>query len=184
MDIEQHYIDLYKVMHQDKRNYQGISLMKETPNIANIVLETNSHTVLDYGCGKGNQYIESHLNILFHIPDDNIFMYDPGFDEHKKLPDRKFDGVISTDVMEHIHQDECDKVLEEIFAYAEHSVFFTISCNPAKKHFPDGTNYHVNCKPEEWWFATIKRLKPKHLKVWLIFPSFKGIIKYDKEETR
>ena len=68
MDIEQHYIDLYRVMHQDKRNYQGISLMKETPNIANIVLETNSHTVLDYGCGKGNQYIESHLNLsLIHI---------------------------------------------------------------------------------------------------------------------
>ena len=79
MDIEQHYIDLYRVMHEDKRNYQGISLMKETPNIANIVLETNSHTVLDYGCGKGNQYIESHLNILFHIKDENIYMYDPCF---------------------------------------------------------------------------------------------------------
>ncbi|NDB30342.1 hypothetical protein EB151_12450, partial [archaeon] len=88
MDIEQHYIDLYKVMHQDKKNYQGVSLHKETSNIANIVMETNSQTVLDYGCGKGNQYIESHLNVLFHISDDNIFMYDPGFKEHSKLPDR------------------------------------------------------------------------------------------------
>ena len=35
MDIEQHYIDLYKVMHQDKKNYQGVSLHKETSNIAN-----------------------------------------------------------------------------------------------------------------------------------------------------
>ena len=26
MDIEQHYIDLYKVMHEDKKNYQGVSL--------------------------------------------------------------------------------------------------------------------------------------------------------------
>ena len=47
MDIEQHYIDLYKVMHQDKKTYQGVSLHKETPNIANIVLITNSETVLD-----------------------------------------------------------------------------------------------------------------------------------------
>ena len=63
MDIEQHYLDLYKVMHQDKKTYQGISLQKEIPNIANLVLVTNSETVLDYGCGKGNQYIQSHSNI-------------------------------------------------------------------------------------------------------------------------
>ena len=42
MDIEQHYIDLYKVMHEDKKTYQGVSLHKEIPNIANLVLITLS----------------------------------------------------------------------------------------------------------------------------------------------
>ena len=164
MDIEQHYIDLYRVMHEDKRNYQGISLMKETPNIANIVLETNSHTVLDYGCGKGNQYIESHLNILFHIPDDNIFMYDPGFDEHKKLPDRKFDGVISTDVMEHIPEEIIPKTLNQIFERAEKFVYLAICTRPAIAILPNGENAHCTVEKPDWWEPHI--IKANKNKVW------------------
>ena len=160
MNIEQHYIDLYKVMHQDKRNYQGISLMKETPNIANIVLETNSHTVLDYGCGKGNQYIESHLNILFHIPDDNIFMYDPGFDEHKKLPDRKFDGVISTDVMEHIPEEELPESLELIFSKATKFVYLAICTSPSMATLPNGENAHCTLEDIDWWKEIVNRYRP------------------------
>mgnify|MGYP001249567670 CR=1 FL=1 len=53
---------------------------------------------------------------------------------------------------------------------------------PAKKCFPDGTNYHVLCRPEEWWFANIKRLKPKDLTVWLFFWSMKGVIILNAEK--
>ena len=95
MKIENKYINLYKEMHEDSRNYQGVSLDKEIPNIANLVLSTASTTVLDYGCGKGNQYKQSNSNILFHILDENLFLYDPAYKEHNTLPDRKFDGVIS-----------------------------------------------------------------------------------------
>ena len=129
MDIEQHYIDLYRVMFTKiKRIIICKFIERNSEHWINIVLETNSHTVLDYGCGKGNQYIESHLNILFHIPDDNIFMYDPGFDEHKKLPDRKFDGVISTDVMEHIPEEIIPKTLNQIFERIKRSSYILSIC--------------------------------------------------------
>ena len=160
----------------------GTSIRRHTTEFVNFCKSYKPETVLDYGCGKGFQYTRHNLHKLAGIEIPTL--YDPAIKEFEQKPVGKFDSVLCTDVMEHIHQDECDEVLQEIFGYANHSVFFTISCNPAKKHFPDGTNYHVNCKPEEWWFATIKRLKPKHLKVWLIFSSWKGIIKYDKEETR
>lgn len=174
----------YKNAHSDTIHLQmtGTSIRRHTREFINFCKTYIPSTVLDYGCGKGHQYTKHNLHELANI--NMPTLYDPAIPQFSRLPQGTFDSVICTDVMEHIHQDECDKVLEEIFAYADHSVFFTISCNPAKKHFPDGTNYHVNCKPEEWWFATIKRLKPKHLKVWLIFSSWKGIIKYDKEETR
>ena len=160
----------------------GTSIRRHTREFVNFCKTYIPNTVLDYGCGKGYQYTEHNIHLLADIPMPTL--YDPAIPEFSELPKGTFDSVICTDVMEHVHMDKCDETLLEIFSKSKHSVFFTISCNPAKKHFPDGTNYHVNCKPEEWWFATIKRLKPKHLKVWLIFPSFKGIIKYDKEETR
>ena len=47
MKIENKYIKLYTEMHQDDRTYQGVSLDKEIPNIANLVLTTSSMTVLD-----------------------------------------------------------------------------------------------------------------------------------------
>ena len=68
MKIEKKYIKLYKEMHQDDRTYQGVSLDKEIPNIANLVLRTSSMTVLDYGCGKGNQYKQSNSCLLYTSP--------------------------------------------------------------------------------------------------------------------
>ena len=172
----------YVWVHENTTTMSGRTTVRNKDIIKEVIDRINPVNVLDFGCGKGWQYTRQNVHEYWGIPMPTL--YDPAIAEFSKLPQGTFDSVICTDVMEHIHQDECDKVLEEIFAYADHSVFFTISCNPAKKSFPDGTNYHVNCKPEEWWFATIKRLKPKHLKVWLIFSSWKGIIKYDKEETR
>jgi hypothetical protein len=173
----------YKDIHKARWGVMtGTSIRRHTTEFTNFCRSYKPKTILDYGCGKGLQYTEHKMHEAAGIPMPTL--YDPGVEGLDKKPTGIYDSVICTDVMEHIHQEECDKVLEEIFNYASHSVFFTISCNPAKKHFPNGTNYHVNCKPEEWWFATIKRLKPKHLKVWLIFPSFEGIIKYDKEKTR
>ena len=173
----------YRHIHKVKLGVMtGTSIRRHTRAFINFCKSYKPKTVLDYGCGKGLQYTKYKLHEQGNIPMPTL--YDPAVKEFERKPMGYYDSVVCTDVMEHIHPEECDAVLEEIFNYANHSVFFTISCNPARKHFPDGTNYHVNCKPEEWWFATIKRLKPKHLKVWLIFPSFKGIIKYDKEETR
>jgi|TARA_B100001059_G_C17838367_1_gene589960 cyclopropane fatty-acyl-phospholipid synthase-like methyltransferase len=151
MDIEQHYIDLYRSMHEDKNTYQGVSLFKETPNIANIVLITNSQTVLDYGCGKGSQYTDSHLNILFHINDENIYMYDPGFPEHENIPEDKFDGVISTDVLEHIPEEIVPKILDEIYSKANKFVYLAICTRLAQAILPNGENAHCTVKEPDWW---------------------------------
>ena len=151
MKIENKYINLYKEMHEDSRNYQGVSLDKEIPNIANLVLSTASTTVLDYGCGKGNQYKQSNSNILFHVKDENIFLYDPGFKEHDTLPDRTFDGVISTDVLEHIPEKVIPKTLNQIFERADKFVYLAICTRLAHAILPNGENAHCTVKEPDWW---------------------------------
>lgn len=167
--------------HPTKAMMTGTSIRRHPGSFKAFCSVFKPKSVLDYGCGKGYQYTEHKIHEEANIPMPTL--YDPAVKGLHRKPTGQYDSVICTDVMEHIHPDDCDTTLIEIFSYAKQSVFFTISCNPAKKYFEDGTNYHVNCKPEEWWFATIKRLKPAHLSIWLIFPSFQGIIKYDKEEN-
>lgn len=184
-----HYLDSkglieeYKVVHKKHKGVMsGSSIRRHLDYLEEFIKDTKPTSVLDYGCGKGLQYHRYKIHEEFNFPMPTL--YDPGYEKYDIRPQEPHDVVFCTDVMEHVHPDMCEATLIDIFRFAKHGVFFTISCQPARKHFSDGTNYHVNCKPEEWWFATIKRLKPSHLKVWLIFPSFKGIIKYDEEETK
>ena len=160
------YLEQAKLMHQNPKYWKGHMIKKYMPQIEEVIKEHNidTNSILDYGCGKGNQYIESHLNILFHIPDDNIFMYDPGFDEHKKLPDRKFDGVISTDVMEHIPEEIIPKTLNQIFERAEKFVYLAICTRPAIAILPNGENAHCTVEKPDWWEPHI--LKANKNKVW------------------
>lgn len=176
-------VEAYKFIHRKiKGVMSGSSIRRHLDYLEEFIKDTKPTSVLDYGCGKGLQYHKHKIHEEFNFPMPTL--YDPGVDEYDVRPKEPHDVVFCTDVMEHIHPDMCEATLIDVFRFAKHGVFFTISCQPARKHFPDGTNFHVNCKPEEWWFATIKRLKPSHLKVWLIFPSFKGIIKYDEENTK
>lgn len=146
-------LDQYRAMH-DAGHFKGMSILKHVLEIADLVRETNTQTLLDYGCGSGNQYSvgECHLYWGGILPS----LYDPASSNHNKRPDCKFDGVICTDVAEHIPENEIDDFLNDVFGYANKFVFITICTRPAKKSLPDGRNAHLTVKPKEWWIDKIK----------------------------
>ena len=53
-----------------------------------------------------------------------------------------YDGVISTDVLEHIPEEDIPWVLDDLFAQAKTFIYAVAACYPAKKIMPDGTNAH------------------------------------------
>jgi hypothetical protein len=63
----------------------------------------------------------------------------------------KFDGVICTDVLEHVENP--DEVLDELFGYADRFLFMTISCRPSNenKKLLDGRGLHISVFPPHWW---------------------------------
>ena len=83
-------------------------------------------------------------------------LYDPAVDEFSAKPRGKFDGVICTDVAEHVPEDEVDVFLSDVFSHARKFVFITICTRPAKKLLPDGRNCHLTVKPATWWLRTIE----------------------------
>lgn len=160
-DVHRQVIDygkLYTAMHEDRpKLFAGDSLLHHVDAIAELVRETGAKTLLDYGSGKGFQYLAKRAHEAWGgiLP----VCYDVGVRQLSERPAGTFSGVICTDVLEHIAEEDVDGVLADIFSYAESFVFLAISCRPAKKFFPDGRNVHLTVKEPGWWDRKINRLE-------------------------
>ena len=98
----------------NNKNWSGYDVIKYQKKIKDLVERYNAKTILDYGCGKGMQYTEK-LPYASDLPKDQwqtfdeylgvtVFKYDPCVPGFKRKPakNRKFDGVICTQVLNSI----------------------------------------------------------------------------------
>jgi hypothetical protein len=163
--------DLYREMHEQGERFLGIppeqtflgsSLDPQAARIKRLISATGALTVLDYGSGKGRQYDPHSIrdgaggvwsDVIDYWGVDEVVCYDPCYAPYSKLPDGTFDGVISTDVLEHCPEEDMPWIIEEIFAYARRFVFANVACYPARKRLPTGENAHCTIRPVEWWKA-------------------------------
>ncbi|MGF1525902.1 MAG: class I SAM-dependent methyltransferase [Candidatus Competibacterales bacterium] len=140
--------------------FSGKSLLPHAPAIRRWVQHTHSRRLLDYGAGKGQQYLWRDIPLANGevAPDlkgywgvDEITLYDPGFAPLSQLPEEVFDGVICTDVLEHCPEEDLPWIVDELFSRARHFVYASVACYPAKKSLPSGDNVHVTVRPPPWW---------------------------------
>ena len=110
---------------------------------------------MDYGCGKGNlvQYLRDEY------PDVEVCGYDPAVSEYSKVPERKFDLITCTDVLEHIPEVELIESIEKISSMSEH-VFFILHHGPAEAVLENGENAHCTIKPPEWYYDIFQKFFP------------------------
>ncbi len=144
----------------------GGSLLQHVGIVGELARHTNASSVLDYGSGKGMLYQEKDLALPEGetIPSvqefwgvDEIRLYDPGVEEFAERPSGEFEGVVSTDVLEHIPEEDIDWVLAECFGFAQKFLYMNIASYPAVKTLPNGWNAHVTIQPPEWWRARIEK---------------------------
>jgi hypothetical protein len=167
--------------------FSGTTLNYHVDDLHAIITILGSKTILDYGAGKGSLYKATSIQ----LPDGrayagitgywgvhSITCYDPGYAPFSQLPRGRFDGVISTDVLEHIPAEDLPWILDEIFGYADEFVFLNIACYEAKKVLPNGENAHCTVMAPEWWMEQIdRRVKQRPgLRYYVTF----GIKKYDE----
>lgn len=157
-ELFEDYKKQYEAMH-DKGHFPGKSLKSEYVEIIKSLVEkTYSKTALDFGCGKAKNYkTDPPINHFFGIKSENMKFYDIGFKEYEVLPEGQFDGIICTDVLEHVPEPLLDDTLEKIFTKSKKFVFLTVSCGLAMKSLPNGENAHVTVKKPEWWNNKFKK---------------------------
>tara|TARA_R100000654_G_scaffold22992_1_gene45279 strand:+ start:424 stop:1029 length:606 start_codon:yes stop_codon:yes gene_type:complete len=191
-------IDSYKVLHQEEGKFKGISLVPLVPTLIHLIKENKCKTLLDYGCGKAIPYdkerckevdLRNPIQELCNLKSFNL--YDPAYEKYATLPDKKYDIVVCTDVLEHIAEQDIDYVLTEILSRSKKIVFLNISCQPALKHFKEGKfkgkNVHISVFDPSWWMHKIGNIwnKFNHLKVYTLCETKEGThatcIKKEKE---
>lgn len=146
----------YRLMHTElgDKVFRGNSVRAHVAAIARCVRKHEAATLLDYGSGKGRQYEE--LAIQAQWGGIKPTCYDPGYPPISQKPEGRFDGVICTDVAEHIPESEIDSFLRDVVGYARKFVFFSIFTEPARKFLPDGRNCHLITMPRAWWLDRIQ----------------------------
>lgn len=149
-------IEQYRIMHADPEaaHFPGRSCLPYAWEINRMVREFRCRTLLDYGCGRGLQYSEERVQDWWGVMPT---LYDPAVPEFAAKPSGPFDGVLCTDVLEHIFEDDLRATLTEIYGLARYAVFFSICCRAARRSLPNGMNCHVTIRREAWWRETLKR---------------------------
>ena len=62
-----------------------------------------------------------------------LYCYEPGVEQFKNKPERTFQAVINTDVLEHIPEEFVyDIIKDTLYTYAENFVYFSIATKSAK----------------------------------------------------
>jgi hypothetical protein len=182
--------NLYRTMHLEGEKFLGIlpedtfpgkSLMPQVHRIKALVEKTGALTILDYGSGKGKQYGawtvrdasgNEYPSVLDYWNIDEVVCYDPCYAPYSKYPEGKFDGVISTDVLEHCPEEDIPWIVGELFDCASRFVFANVACFPASKRLPTGENAHCTIKPMAWWRDLINGIVAHHpgitWEVWIV----------------
>lgn len=157
METGKSIAELNRQMHQNEVTFAGYSLLQHVDDISELVKAHQAKSLLDYGCGKGKQYLvdEAHKAWGGLRP----HLYDPYYFPYSATPYGRYDGVICTDVLEHVPEEGIDAVLGDLALYADKFVFLAICTREAKKCLPDGRNAHLTVKPQEWWMERIKPFK-------------------------
>ncbi|MCS7317278.1 MAG: class I SAM-dependent methyltransferase [Candidatus Dojkabacteria bacterium] len=150
--IENFYREQYVLLHEkDFHYFAGYQTVFLNKYFSKLMPYFNIKTILDYGCGKGYQYISENSHKLWRC--EKIYLYDIGVYEFSVKPDKSktFDCVLCLDVMEHLREEDIEYYLQDIIFYAEKLAVFSISTRPAGKTLPNGMNAHLTVKPIDWW---------------------------------
>lgn len=170
----QDYAALYRPLHEQSGGKYFGGKIRGVERVVDLVRRTKPRNLLDYGSGKGRQYTDRKQHELWGglLP----VCYDIGVPELSTRPTGKFDGIICSDMMEHIAPEDVEEVLDDIFGFAsrrrapaESFVYFRIACTPANKFLQDGRNVHLTVEPPRWWEEKLAKYRRPRLIIDAVF---------------
>ena len=144
MEFKYKDLELYKQMHKNAPSY-GATGGRYIHRVIEHIEKYKPETILDFGCGKGC------LKNALKMKQLEIDEYDPAIKGKEKILKDKYDLIITTDVLEHLYEEEIEQVCKEFLSLSPETMFHVICTRKADALLPDGSNAHKTVKPIEWW---------------------------------
>jgi hypothetical protein len=168
MSITREYQEHLATMHASDRSWGSSAIRFGGPDILGLIMQRKYiRTVLDFGCGKGlmGEFVAEALPGRVEW-----FEYDPGIPGKDKLPDGRFDMVLTCDVLEHVEPEHLDDTLRQIADRAQFVMYNNIACTPTNNDFTTGPhagkNIHLIVKPPIWWRDRIGSVTEEKIQLW------------------
>lgn len=164
-----------KAHHASSKTYSGRFLRPHALPIRKIILAHGLVSVLDYGCGKGEQYRwRSHADecgvpsgqTLEEFWGCQVWKFDPAYPPYSLAPPGKFDLLICTHVLGSIPIPDLGTFLTDMCAHARKVVYIAEKIGPVRKRvFSDPETMPRWGRPE--WEAALRLILISfpHLKV-------------------
>lgn len=129
--------------------------------------------ILDVGCGTGAAVVYHRVigekeayGIDFAEPAQKVWKQCNAdkwcqIADAKNIPykDNTFDIVTCTDMLEHVPEEDTDRVLSEILRVTKKDIMLSVSLIPAKYKMPqDGSEPHICLKEPYWWVEKMGKM--------------------------
>lgn len=132
-------LEASKKVHKTKA-FTGKFLRPHAAFIGEIIKRLGCATVLDYGCGKGQQYewvIPSTGQTIEQMWGVSVTKFDPAYPPFAERPKGKFDLVICTQVLGTIPIPDMPWVVKDMMGFATKAVYVSERLGEARKEIAD-----------------------------------------------
>lgn len=135
--------------------------------VDNLISNYSFKTVLDAGCGSGDvvryllekgyeaKGVELSGDVLKNFSSDLLKkgIVQKGSLTSLPFKDNSFDVIFSSEVLEHISEEDIPVVISEFYRVAKKVVFLTISLRPSSSF----NKYHITLKDRSWWESKFEK---------------------------
>ena len=148
--IRAEYAALLREQREDRPEWGGSAVRNAGDHIVRwLDKRKDIVSVLDFGCGLGT--LGKHVKPRHSRLDLDWYEYDPSVPGKDIAPQRAYDAIVTTDVLEHIEPESLDETLTWIRDHAMRYQFHHIDCNDNATLLPDGRSVHLIVESMDWW---------------------------------